>query len=472
MCTGCTACAVLLLISLSSCEAVERWIYTITIKIDRHLSKKGLTVHSQYSRDMEFTNVKKISPNAHTFTLTPTHVTYANTLRRLIMTGVEMVGFRADMTSTGTTTDVSMRENTTPMTNEMLAHRIGLLPIAVKEPTKWNPEQYVFQLTATGNKDKPRDIYASEFVITEKVLTEVEPVKIPTERFFPPNPQTGETCLIATLYPGETQKLDLIAKATVGTGREHARFQPTCQCSYEYTRDSDLEKREALFVSWLADAKKVSAESIDKDSDRYKALEREFNTMEVARCYLQDERGEPYSFDFMVESTGILDVPYIITRACEVGEAMFAKYVNIDKGDAPEDVRITPTASRILGFDFMFRGHDHTLGNMLQTYLVENNIDIVDKSVERTQITYAGYKVPHPLRDEMLLRIGVKDGKEATARKALAEACQGCVDIFRQIRNAWGRATGSAAVTAGPKKSLTFRRKAPAASKEPAASKA
>ena len=90
---------------------------------------------------MEFQNVRQIAPTTYTFTLTPTHVTYANTLRRLMMTGVETVAFRADMTSTGTTTDVMIRENTTPMTNEMLAHRIGLLPIAVSEPMKWNADR-------------------------------------------------------------------------------------------------------------------------------------------------------------------------------------------------------------------------------------------------------------------------------------------------------------------------------------------
>lgn len=391
---------------------------------------------------MEFKNVRQIAPTTYTFTLTPTHVTYANTLRRLMMTGVETVAFRADMTSTGTTTDVMIRENTTPMTNEMLAHRIGLLPIAVSEPMKWNADRYSFSLAVTGDRDEPKDIFASDIVVTERIPTEDEPVNVPTERFFPPHPITRETCLIATLYPGETQKLEFTAKATIGTGRENARFQPTSQCSYEYTRDPDPERREELFNKWLVAAKKVSPDSLDKESDQYRNLLNEFNTMEVARCYLRDDAGEPYSFDFTVESVGPLTVEYIVRRACEVGEAMVAKYVNLHTGDLPEDVTVSPSNSRVLGFDFLIRGHDHTLGNMLQTYLVNNHMDTAPEG--KTKITYAGYTVPHPLRDEMLLRIGVDDGSEKTARKAFAEACRGCAQIFGQMKMAWMRATGPA----------------------------
>ena len=64
-----------------------------------------------------------------TFTLSPTDVGYANALRRIILTGVESVAFRSDINDLGKTTDVNITKNSTPMTNEMLADRIGLLPI-------------------------------------------------------------------------------------------------------------------------------------------------------------------------------------------------------------------------------------------------------------------------------------------------------------------------------------------------------
>jgi DNA-directed RNA polymerase subunit L len=228
---------------------------------------------------------------------------------------------------------------------------------------------------------------------------------------------------------------------------------PVSQCSYTYTLDTDEERRQELFEKWLLDAKKVTYDPAEADSEKIKALRREYETMEIARCYLRDENGEPYSFDFTVESVGVLDVPYIVRRACEVGEAMVGRYVNVETGPLPEELTISPADGRVIGFDFLFRGHDHTLGNLIQTWMVANLID----GPAEPKITFAGYKVPHPLRDEMVLRIGVADGNRATARLALAMACRGCVELFRQMRTSWEKAAG------GPSANLLRRATAAAA---------
>jgi DNA-directed RNA polymerase subunit L len=125
-----------------------------------------------------------------------------------------------------------------------------------------------------------------------------------------------------------------------------------------------------------------------------------------------------------------------VYRACEVAENICSRYANVAKGQLPDDITISPSNSRIIGFDFIIRGQDHTFGNLIQTWLVENHIE----GGAEPKITYAGYSIPHPLRDEMLLRIGVKDGSEETARFALQEAARSCTTMFQQMRNAWKNA--------------------------------
>ena len=378
------------------------------------------------------------------FTLSPIQVSYANTLRRLILTGVETIAFRSDMTITGSTTDVEVKQNDTPMTNEMLADRIGLLPLCIPDPLQWREDRYLFVLNATGNKDNMTHVTASDFVVKEFISTEdskeeyekqeKKEVIVQSAPFFPPNPLTGQTCLIATLprvVGSAPQGIHIVAKATKGTGREHARFSPVSQCSYEYTLDTNPVRQETMFTQWLASAKKIGA--LEEDSERYKELKREFNTMQIKRCFQINEKGEPYSFDFTIETVGCLTVPYIVKRACEVGENMCSRYVNLQQGDVPPEITISSSDSRIIGYDFLVRGHDHTLGNLLQTWLVEHHIE----GTAEPKITYAGYCVPHPLRDEMVLRIGVEDGEITTARKAFAEAAKGCVQLFQNLRQAW-----------------------------------
>jgi hypothetical protein len=64
--------------------------------------------------------------------------------------------------------------------------------------------------------------------------------------------------------------------------------------------------------------------------------------------------------------------------------------------------------------------------------------------METNEISFVGYKVPHPLRAEMVLRVGVdfptdkaRDGKQLVARAAISRAAAGCALMFRQWREDW-----------------------------------
>jgi DNA-directed RNA polymerase subunit L len=277
-----------------------------------------------------------------------------------------------------------------------------------------------------------------------------EPVQMDTDDFFPKHPLTKQTCLIATLAPG-SGRVKFTAKASMGTGRENARFQPTSQCSYVYTRDDDEATVDAHFTEWLEKAKKQSVADLEGGDEKAKAklaaFRREYETMEIAKVYLKDAKGEPYSYDFTIETVGPLKVSYIMRRACDVGEAMMSKYTSIENGVLPDDnkLRVIPSRSRVLGFDFVMKEQDHTFGNMIQTYLEQNHIYEADqKPGGPVKITYAGYEVPHPLRDELVVRIGSSSKEEALL--AFAQACTGCMKIFSDIRVAWMRTVPEAGV--------------------------
>lgn len=398
---------------------------------------------------MSFINLQTVDRRTMKFTLAPLTYTYANVLRRLILIGVETVSFRADMDEAGRTGDVVIEANDTPMTNEMLAHRMSMLPINVSDPLRFKSEEYEFRLNVQNDGDTMLDVVAGDLEVFN--ISGDEPVRQNTAAFFPANPLTGDTALIAVLksktfgqVKGEIIKLR--AKASLGTGRAHAAFIPVSQASYAYTPDMDPERRRIVFDAWLASSKKQSPIDLEKDDAKRAALEKEFETMQAARCYLKDEKGEPYSYDFTVESAGVLSVPYIVRRACEVGEAMCMRYVNLATGALPEDVTIQPAPTEMLGFDFEFKGHDHTLRALLSTYLVENHIE----GDAEPKIQYASGDVFHPLRDQMVLRIGVEDGQELTARQAVAGAARECAEMFRALGASWTAVTSGAG--AGPRR--------------------
>ena len=388
-----------------------------------------------------FANFTTPRPNTINFRLSPTNVSYANTLVRLIETGVEVVGFRADIKDDGSTSDVIVESNSTPMTNEMLAHRIGLLPVHVVNPDTWDPEKYEFILDVTNDTEEIMNVNAADFRINEKAA-DGSKTQIPTSRFFPPNPITKDTCLIARLrgkaVGGVPEEIRLKAKATVGIGKEHSRFNPTCHCAPAvWTRDEDPVKRKEAFDKWLLIHKKVDSAKLEQEPEKKAVLEREFMTMEVARTVLRDENGEPYSFDITVESRGVLEPRHIVEKALNAGAALAARFGDQGGTSLPSDVTVKPTEKRMLGYDFIFDGQDHTLGNLIQTWLDQN-------MVGKGEISFAGYNIPHPLRDQMLITIGVEataQNPEITARTALKTAARSCSQMFKDWSKMWTSVT-------------------------------
>lgn len=390
---------------------------------------------------MSFEDVKSVSPRKVQFTLADTAYPYANTLRRGIMTLVSGVAFRSDPPGIVVeNSDIKVLKNdSNTQPNELLAHRISLIPIHGVDPDTFDADRYVFKIEVENNTANAMDVTASDIKVYERRkaadLSEAL-IEIPGKDFFVPHPLTRETCLITSLPAKRSSivpTLNVEMRATVGLGREHARFIPTCQSTYGYTLDTNTERRNAYFEKWLVTHKNVEPESLKQDEKRRGELDREFKTMQIQRIYKVDAKGDPNSFDFQIESIGPMAPRAIIERALIGLVKMCEPYIGLDNGDLPDTISVTPSDAQLPGFDFLIKGEDHTFGNMIQTWLVDNHVD----GDANPRISFAGYKIPHPLKDEMLLRIGVEDGNEVTARTALAMSARGCRAMFQEWLRLW-----------------------------------
>ena len=374
------------------------------------------------------------------FRLSNTNVTVANVLRRSILTQTPSVAFR---TEPAEKSEVIVTTNTTPLVNEMLTHRIGMIPIRA-DPLTFNPDVYEFVLDKENSTKGMLDVTAADFKVLKKNPENLleEPVEVPNAEFFPPDPITGDTVLITRLRPqwnptAPNERLQLKARAAVSTGTENIRWSPVSQCSYEYTRDNNPEHVTAVFNNWLLAHKKID-DPTTLPSDRIEELKREFNTMEIQRCYMMNEKGEPNDFTFHIESVGVQKIPDIVRTGIAACEALVTRYQDLD-GTIPSNVRVQEGDSRFSSIDIIFQNEGHTLGNLLETFLVMNH---VEGDVE-PKISYAGYKVPHPLRPEMFIRIGFQDisgdteVKKNTARLVVATVCRKLKVDFRALMTAW-----------------------------------
>lgn len=406
-----------------------------------------------------FQDIKSPSERRLQFTLGPTSYPYANTLRRSIMTLVKGVGFRSDPPGVVLAdSDIKILQNDShTQPNELLAHRLSLIPLHGIDPEKFDPDRYVFRINIENTSANTIDVTASDIQVLERRkasdLTDTL-IEVPNRTFFVQHPLTRDTCLITTI-PGKrtatvpTLKVEL--RASVGLGREHARFIPTCQASYGYTLDDNSERRNAYFEKWLVTHKNVEPASLKQDEVRRGELDREFKTMQIQRIYKVDKKGEPNSFDFQIESIGTMPPRAIIERSLLGLIAMCETFVGLDTGDLPPTITVVPSDAQLSGFDFIIQNQDHTFGNMIQTWLSDNHVE----GEMTPRILFVGYKIPHPLKDEMLLRIGVEDGNELTARASLAAAAKGCKAMFQEWLRLW---TGSGSSGTGPLATRTAQR--------------
>jgi DNA-directed RNA polymerase subunit L len=412
------------------------------------MTSKSGTMFQNYREEAEC--VPLLTSKDHklqaTFQITPTTTTIANTLRRQILIATPTLGFK---TEPALDSDIKITKNTTPIPNEMIAHRISMIPIA-GDPTTFDSERYIFQLNVTNETDSTMDITASDFSIIEKESpTAVDGIRRSTADFFPPDPITGETCLITRLRPqwnptNPPESIVLTGKAKVGTGSMNIHWSAVSQCSYENTVDPDETRQKDIFERWVKESKKVEEGA---EAGLMKRLRDEFDTMEVKRCFLVNELGEPNHFTFKIESKGIQSVPTIVMNGIYSCISLLRKYIDIDTM-IPSSVKFEKSNTRYSGINCIFQDEGHTLGNLLQSYLTYNHIE----GSKEPQIAYAGYKIPHPLRAELVITVALPPAEGdarpveteiGIVRYAIAQVSRSLTNYFEEMAKDWNRTTGA-----------------------------
>jgi len=146
------------------------------------------------------------------FTLTGASPAFANAMRRAMIGEVPTLAIE----------DVRIYDNTSALFDEMLAHRIGLIPIKT-------------DLTTYSTKDTCSCGGAGCPGCTATYTLSVEgPRTVTSSDLIPQDPGAApvfDNIPIVKLTKG--QKLVIEARAILNTGRAHAKWQPTLVCGYK-----------------------------------------------------------------------------------------------------------------------------------------------------------------------------------------------------------------------------------------------
>ncbi|CAK5275833.1 unnamed protein product [Mycena citricolor] len=180
--------------------------------------------------------IQRASARSIDFDLVGVDASIANAFRRILIAEVPTLAVE----------NVYVYNNTTVIVDEVLAHRIGLVPLNVdpkdmemrtddEESTDRNTLVFKIDVTCTRRPDAPKDatdpalLYENHELLSGHMVW--EPVGEQDEFFRdrPPAP-LNPNIVLAKLRPG--QQVEMTLHAVKGVGKDHAKFNPVATASY------------------------------------------------------------------------------------------------------------------------------------------------------------------------------------------------------------------------------------------------
>lgn len=140
------------------------------------------------------------------FDLYNAEASFANALRRIMLSEVPTVAIET----------VNIYMNRGVMQDEILAHRLGLIPVNIDPQSLSDIEEVKFKLHVLNEGPEDRKVYSRDLILVSDQTIE--------------KPLVHDDILITILVPGEEIEVECIC--AVGTGADHSKFSPVSTASY------------------------------------------------------------------------------------------------------------------------------------------------------------------------------------------------------------------------------------------------
>ena len=368
------------------------------------------------------------------FRLSNVDVSVANALRRTLLSDIPINVIRTELIESSDA-QCQILVNTGRLTNEILKHRLSLIPIHSKHVTSWDdvhqkwldrlPTQVELEVNVQADESL-RLVTTEDFKLRVKTGDEDGTKRyLPTtlsQQIFPKNDTTQSFIEFARLRPklADTipgEHLHLVAQFSVGTAKENSSFNVVSKCAFHNTQQEHLD------TVWEKELAKLQASSAADTASRKK----DFMCLDAQRHFVAD------SFDFVVQTIGIYNNEELLHTACTIlQDKVLAFYDSVRDNEVL--VRRSDAVSMEHCYDVTLVKEDYTLGNLLVYLLIDAYYDAVED-----RLSFCGFKKEHPHDENSLLRIAFKDaGDDAKVRECLRVVCGKAHAIFERIGRFFG----------------------------------
>jgi len=357
----------------------------------------------------------------------------ANAIRRTLLSDIPTVAFEVDEIQDQQGMDITMVTNDTALHNEMMMHRIGLIPLYLNPDTFY--KNYFFECHVKHEGKQPfqfvtsndMNIYPLKSHLAKRVddlrdesVTDEDPheeanlqeilethspdnydllkplTQKEKEKILRPFEFRGSKnyCLLNELKNTNTedtfQSIHFFGSPSVKTGKDNSRYQAVSQASYSFLKDEDFIQQT------LKD--KLKLDAVEKaDEDEYK---KKFILGESDRYFFRDAEGEPNRYLFKVKSCHYFDSGDLVKRSLDIlmdecSEIKLSFLRLLQEKKSP--ISVKPVDERT--YHYTLNNQGHTMGSLIQSHIVRRCLK------EKGILTLCGYKLPHPLEDSIVLYV-------------------------------------------------------------------
>ena len=412
----------------------------------KHVNDFITNIRHPYAKTWDKSNTSVL------FEIANIHFSMANAIRRTMISSVKTVGFRSEPYNES---GINIIINDSPLHNQMMAHRIAMVPIYIPTPEKFDITDYLFIINVVNTTNTSRQITTEDFQIknisTNKMLSREE-----VKKFFPPDPITGGYILLTTLRPkyfvpyksvskevvdemtkefnkpvNEPMSFHIEAKASISNGAENGHYSPVACACYINTVDP---QRADLGLKDYIDTQNALAIKQKTAIIALEVLKRRFDLNERSRYFYINDKDEPNVFTFKIETIGAIPSLIIFHRAIDILKDKIQKFISnlVSKNENVITIRASEQLNG--GYDIIVKNEDDTLGNIIQSHFC---IMFADYSLptEKQKLKYIGYKKPHPLENHIIFAIqGQNDNFDELINDIIKPGCSEVVKMLNKIQ--------------------------------------
>jgi DNA-directed RNA polymerase subunit L len=423
------------------------------------MSSKKNTIYYFDRIEYPYENKWDTNKNNVEFTLQNVHYSIANSIRRSLISMIPTIGFVGHCNSAIDNympTTIKVHHNNTYLNNDIIIQRFSCIPLHIPDVDSFDCEDYEFVLDEYNNTNELKTVHTGHIKIkqisTNSFLSEKD-----TRKIFPANPLTGDFIPIVKLKPKYMMNIeqlkevqdeisknykipvqDLIGLKVTATCIKYnafyegyGSFSPVAMSVYGNTLDE--EKVKAGLVEYARqyreNEKTMGFNPLTDDQ-----IKQKFIVNESARYFKTDDYDEPNSFDFKVESQGVIPPLVIVERGIQSLINMIDNFIiNLDNRN-DKFIEVKPLLNIGNGFEIIVKNEDDTLGNLVHCYLsrmfADFSLDPEDRMLE--SITY--HKT-HPTEKKIIFNIKTRVGFiQETIKDVIIPGCKELGKLLQTIK--------------------------------------